>query len=713
MRKRFFDVGLYADALRQLRLIGVAAFIILELEAILLPLASWFSQQQMIANGYIAPNAPYIANLLEWHPLVVLCPFLIAPLMMLVLFHFLNKRSASDFYHSLPNTRVSLFLSFIAAIMTWVTAIMLLTTATDLVMFRLFPSGGTINFPSALTMLFNLWTAALYLCMSLGIGMSVTGTLFTNLAVTVLLVFSPRLLLFAMHESLTNVLPILPPGSQPFLLDGSANVVTGLLFSGSVGGVPKSLANPASGLYTLVLALVYGIFALWLFCRRPSETAGKSAPNRIVQAAFRLVPAALFCLIPCSMITSRWFSGDPVYDTELFEYLVLYIVAVGIYFLYELVTTRKWRNLWRAVPGLGILAALNLLLIGGTAGVYSSALSYHPKTEEIESVRIVQNTGDNYFALRSSAIELTDEAIREVVAEQLEFAVTDIRQAQRLWFGQDQSSSLSGETYIWQTVAIKTAMGTTYRRIPMTMGDLAVITEHLEANADYRRIYMELPGLDEDNLQVSVSGLTEEKARELYAIARKEIADLDFAMWYACLTGRNPVGDIEIGDQAQTAFAASLPASISVSGYRGAQSYSLDFPLYTFLPETCEQYLARYNEGQAAQDFFLWLSEAGGEDCMVSITWYDTAFSGENYNNFRGKAWPAFMEAHGQALRESLESTAAPRMDGTLLRIYVEEADKNGYYVSTDVYCNASPAFQAALRAYQQDGELQAVFTVQ
>lgn len=66
MRKRFFDVGLYADALRQLRLIGVAAFIILELEAILLPLASWFSQQQMIANGYIAPNAPYIANLLEW-----------------------------------------------------------------------------------------------------------------------------------------------------------------------------------------------------------------------------------------------------------------------------------------------------------------------------------------------------------------------------------------------------------------------------------------------------------------------------------------------------------------------------------------------------------------------------------------------------------------------------------------------------------------------
>ena len=712
MRKRFFDVGLYADALRQLRLIGIAAFVVLELEANLLPLANWFSRQQMLTNGYTASNVPYIADLLEWHPLVLLCPFLVAPLMMLVLFHFLNKRSASDFYHVLPNTRVSLFMSFTAAIMTWVTALLLLTTATDLLMFRLFPSGGTINFPSALTLLFNLWAAALYLCMSLGIGMSLTGTLFTNIVVTVLLVFSPRLLLFAMHESLIGVLPILPPGSQPFLLDGSANVVTGLLFSDSVGGVPKSLVNPASGLYTLVLALVYGALALWLFCRRPSETAGKSAPNRIVQAAFRLVPAMLFCLIPCSMIIGRWFDSDSGYDMELFEYLILYIVAIGIYFLYELVTTRKWRNLWRAVPGLGILAALNLVLIGSAAGVYSSALSYHPEAEEIESVRILQNNANDYFVLRSSAIELTDDAIREIVAEQLDFAVTDIRQAQRIWFGQKQPSSLSGETYTWHTVAIKTAAGTAYRRIPLTAGDLAVITERLEANDEYRRIYMELPRLGENGLQVSVSGLDDEKARELYAIAREEIAGLDFSLWYACINGSYNQAEITASGEAQTSGVFSLPASLSASGYQGAQSYSFHFSLYSFLPKTCEQYLAWYNEEQSAQDFFERLSNASGEDNMVSIAWYGTA-SGESYVNFPQETWPAFLENNGQALRESLESMTAPRMDHTLLRITVEEYGENGYYTSTDIYCNASESLQAALQAYMEStGELQTVFTV-
>ena len=38
MKKRFFDVGLYLDGLRQLRIIGVMMFVILELEAILLSL---------------------------------------------------------------------------------------------------------------------------------------------------------------------------------------------------------------------------------------------------------------------------------------------------------------------------------------------------------------------------------------------------------------------------------------------------------------------------------------------------------------------------------------------------------------------------------------------------------------------------------------------------------------------------------------------------
>lgn len=97
---------------------------------------------------------------------------------------------------------------------------------------------------------------------------------------------------------------------------------------------------------------------------------------------------------------------------------------------------------------------------------------------------------------------------------------------------------------------------------------------------------------------------------------------------------------------------------------------------------------------------------------MVSIAWYGTA-SGESYVNFPQETWPAFLENNGQALRESLESMTAPRMDHTLLRITVEEYGENGYYTSTDIYCNASESLQAALQAYMEStGELQTVFTV-
>lgn len=43
MKKRFFDVGLYLDGLRQLRIIGVMMFVILELEAIMMPLGQYIN----------------------------------------------------------------------------------------------------------------------------------------------------------------------------------------------------------------------------------------------------------------------------------------------------------------------------------------------------------------------------------------------------------------------------------------------------------------------------------------------------------------------------------------------------------------------------------------------------------------------------------------------------------------------------------------------
>ena len=116
MKKRFFDVGLYLDGLRQLKIVGVMLFVILELEAILIPLGQYIAILQRLEYS---PSAVYnmgVVNFLQMHPLLVLTFTVFAPVMMLYLFSFLNKRNSSDFYHSLPNPRLSLFFSFFAAV---------------------------------------------------------------------------------------------------------------------------------------------------------------------------------------------------------------------------------------------------------------------------------------------------------------------------------------------------------------------------------------------------------------------------------------------------------------------------------------------------------------------------------------------------------------------------------------------------------------------
>lgn len=108
MRKHLFDRSLYLDALRQLKFIGVAGTLLLSLEAV--PDSHRLPRAVLPAprlHRHIALDA------MDMHPLLILCFLILAPIMVLYLFQFLNKRPACDFYHALPNSRISLFSAFL------------------------------------------------------------------------------------------------------------------------------------------------------------------------------------------------------------------------------------------------------------------------------------------------------------------------------------------------------------------------------------------------------------------------------------------------------------------------------------------------------------------------------------------------------------------------------------------------------------------------
>lgn len=132
-------------------------FVILELEAILIPLGQYIAILQRLEYS---PSAVYnmgVVNFLQMHPLLVLTFTVFAPVMMLYLFSFLNKRNSSDFYHSLPNTRLSLFFSFFAAVMTWVIAASVISSLTAVAGHLLLSQYCSINFTSVWVMSSTCW----------------------------------------------------------------------------------------------------------------------------------------------------------------------------------------------------------------------------------------------------------------------------------------------------------------------------------------------------------------------------------------------------------------------------------------------------------------------------------------------------------------------------------------------------------------------------
>lgn len=105
-----------------------------------------------------------------------------------------------------------------------------------------------------------------------------------------------------------------------------------------------------------------------------------------------------------SVLTLEIKLGNAVDDA--FLYVIIYVPIVLLYFVYELITTRKWKNLLTAVPGLGIVVLLNVGILFGVNLAYNQILSNRPDAYEIESISIYQGNdydSDFYFTFSAYA----------------------------------------------------------------------------------------------------------------------------------------------------------------------------------------------------------------------------------------------------------------------------------------------------------------------
>ena len=246
MKKPIFSGKLYVQSLKKVRTLGIAVMIAVVLLNMFLPIMGIINSVQTdrrheahlqeiedqikyyeehpeeAFNDYY--NLNYYTEYLESikdeprEPQPVedyeFAPFLwammgFAPLLVIAMFSFLNERKQSDFYHSLPQTRVCVYLSMVAAIFTWLIGVIVVSVGVNALLWS-FAKYYTFTFGTILSNIAFYFVLGLFMSGSLAVAMMITGTTVSNLLIYAFLMLFPRYLYTLFLGSLSSAIDILP-----------------------------------------------------------------------------------------------------------------------------------------------------------------------------------------------------------------------------------------------------------------------------------------------------------------------------------------------------------------------------------------------------------------------------------------------------------------------------------------------------------------------
>lgn len=545
-KESIFSWRLIREGFRQCQMIGILFMIATLLGAIFVPVSTYISSVESMqwSTGW----SRTVLNGLELNPvlLLVLC---MAPLMTLVLFHFLDSRAASDIYHALPHKRSTLFCSYALAIVMWVVVVLAVNTAVSLLITLCIRDYVIVLYPTVGAFALTVGLIALLAMAGVLVAMSVTGTVFTNVLVSVLLLFLPRTLIELFYNGTVSNMAfyVAQPETSGFFRSEN-NLLFGLLtafFGGS--GFGDSLTDPTwqSLVYTSLLILVYLVLGGVLFCRRRSEAAGQSAPNRWLQHTYRIALTMTFC----SFVTISLYNEQAL-GSDWIMYVFLYCIGVLIYCIYELITKRSWRNLGKAMPGLLVVAVLNVAAYGGMHLAQNHIIAQRPAAQEIESISLSYDasyyTPDSYLqfgdyvAMQASGVEITDADMIALVSYYLDENIkTWENGGVNGYYSKYYNGNGMGYGYTEYIVQIRTAQKTLCRRIFLPSSEQKTWANALQQTEDYVALWKTLPEPVEGTMTSSFGGqfsLEDTALAQVWDSYQKELAACDFEPLYQAIT---------------------------------------------------------------------------------------------------------------------------------------------------------------------------------
>ncbi len=529
MKKTIFSKGIYAESLRRLRVFGflcLAAMLILQSIPVIIQMTEY--------TYYLNDNSPYRPNVFEAMPLnfetvLMSCAFmaiLAAPIMVLSLFSVFNKRASSDFYHALPYTRTCIFVSKMAAVYTWVIGVSATCSLLGLITYTCLPHLFVISWGGGFDLLLSYFAILLITTGGCALAMAITGTAFSNFCVAGLILFLPRVIIILLSTVISSRAEFLVfnANSNSFL-----SPTFNVLFA-TLGGGKALMENLSADIYSICLGIVYLALALLVFVKRKSETATCPAPDRLWQHVIRITITMAFALIPVIFLV----------ELEIAAFIIFSLITVLIYFAYEIISTRKWKNCVKAIPGLAVVAGLSIVLVLAIILIPELSSKYTPDADDIDSVQLLSDNdyyyGRDWYGMEAEKLKVTDEKVRKIISEALKDNMDNYEKNGCIYIKDNgkYSSYLSSETT--QIVAIRNGLSVHYRKIAFTDEQYSALLNALQNDEKYIKAVQTLPRPAKGSISIAnyndiISDKDEEKIfeslqKEMYKLSIEEIYEV-------------------------------------------------------------------------------------------------------------------------------------------------------------------------------------------
>ena len=530
-------------------------------------------------------------------PSLVVFMFLGAAVMTYMAFSYLNKRSASDFYHSLPYTRAENYWSRILAVLTYQVGIIALTLLGSLVLLSV--TGTSFN-PVFFPMLLLGYTAGSLLVIGgVALGMTITGTLLSNILVAGLILFLPRMLLFVTDQFIDHITNFhLIIGRMGILLNPVYNIATASLLDISrfweYYGLSETLINPGSILYTGVLGMIYLGLGMILMKRRKSELAGNGASCGSVAGIYSALISVPILIYGFYGISGRSLSNLSYSSTM--RLLIVLAVALAIFIVIGFALSTKWKTVLKSLPLFAAAIVVSLGVVFTATFIAKEMASYMPDREKIEYVTVNENNNGayrykptyDYNQLLASNVKFSDDASIDIFYNTLGTNIEEWRQ-------QMSETYTKGYSSFGQVLCeFKLKNGkSVYRNLTLYLKDSGDIYDMLTTKEEFVEAYIAFPENGTVHTYDDIDHSVIEAVWEKYKQEVEAKSDMD-RIYMSSVFGYSQLFSYKYENGSRPWYITGF----YIEGYEGSTPYIKSIGVSSETPETADYYMRAVNESK-------------------------------------------------------------------------------------------------------------------